>query len=153
MSSKVINSFLRKGCDPLRSFRGNPYPWDKTQPSDAEADRNSYHQRYQFPDSKPESSKPAYVPHILDHRTEAAKVGFDPEPAPETTRGPLTWQAEMFQWLFIFLGLLGILVLFLVLSQIFGGIVELVLVLLLVWWLSFKVRKFLDSEVEWEVES
>lgn len=151
--SKNFNAFIRDGCDPLRSFRVNPYPWDKTQSSDAEAYRNSYRERYEFPDSKPEAPKPAYVPQILDHRIEAAKVGFDPEPAPETIRGPLTWQAEMFRWLFVFLGLLSMLVVSLFLGEIFGGIVELVLIFLLVWWVSHKVRKFLDSEEEWEVES
>ncbi|KAE8446377.1 hypothetical protein EG329_011982 [Mollisiaceae sp. DMI_Dod_QoI] len=141
-----------KGDDPLRSFRARPYTWDRKQASDSEAFRDKMHQRYRFPTTKPKTPNPV-LPHSLDHVTTAAEIGFDPEPAPKGMRGPLTWQAETLKWLFIFLGLLSLLVTVLLLSSIFGGVVKLVSIVLTTWWCVEKARLFLNSDEEFEVES
>lgn len=152
MSSKNYNLFLNpKAQDALRSFRQRPYAWDPNQTSETEAFRDRMQQRYRFPNTQPKESKPAYVPHILDHRAEAAKVGYE-KPAPIAVQSPLTWQADVLKWLFIFLGMLILLFLSIALSSVFGGIVELVLIFLTGWFCLEKMRIFLNSDDEFEIE-
>lgn len=143
MSSINYNAFLKQQ-DPLRTFRVRPYTWDPKQTSESEAFRDRMYQRYHFPNTNPKLPEPAYVPYILDHRIEGAKVGLDTilQPVPRTILAHLTWQVYVMQIADHIWGSFNPVCLFVRLHYFFGGMVEVILFVVTAWFVIEKLSNF-----------